>query len=318
MIWDEKPVNPLNPLSFLERFKPAFNRALSQKNAEPLSEETKDRLRQLVPVTDYASNHLLVPALLNTPLTTSLYRPLVISQCDGQNPNLQNIRSTSGWGTGLVKSGVRYAIADTSKLAACQILFGVDNTNKLPIEEKAKADWQVNAFSSLMMTVASQPLTVIQINREVPDAMARQSYEQQFKQSLDVVFKRPFNGSVGNFTTTLLNFALDTNDRNLIKEREQGKKTYLQTTLIQITLGAGVGFLNNFLKTHAHRRARGKSNREIFDFIKSTAKENPRLFAYQLLYSTAAGCISNLLWANTLLGIKTLDDWVKDQANDKN
>lgn len=82
----------------------------------------------IAPFCQYSANSTLVPALMNTPITTSLYRPLVVSQHTGRQPHPALIFSTTGWTESIGRTGIRYIIADTSRVTLARALYGVNYT----------------------------------------------------------------------------------------------------------------------------------------------------------------------------------------------
>lgn len=271
--------------------------------------------KKLAPVTAYAAKSTLVPALMNTPITTSLARPLVQSQYDGQKPELRRIFSTRGWLPALGRTGIRYAIADSARAVSGQAVSAMMSLQKSdgePLSEKdsVKTHFVVDAGASALMTGASQPLTALQVYRQVQQGASGAGHSQ-FVQGL---LSHPFRGSGGNFLSTFIMFNLDRNDRALIAKRQAGEISPAQVSLIQLGLGGAAGVTSNFLKTHANARALGLTHREIAQKVVKTAQRQPAVFVAQVLYAWALGGIANKLWASSIAALQATDAAV--QAHD--
>lgn len=293
---------------------PQSNERSSLESVNPLLSMKRAFGEAIAPFSRYSANSTLVPALMNTPITTSLYRPLVVSQHTGRQPHPALIFSTTGWTESIGRTGIRYIIADTSRVTSARALYGVNYTGQLPEQERFKADLAVNTSASFLMTLASQPLTALQIGKQLQSVGSQNSADT--KNSADMlkrIAQNPFRGSAGNYLATNLMFALDSNDRDLIKRNKEGKLSNIELAGVQMGLGSFAGVANNFLKIHANGRAVGRSHTEIFDHIRTTAKRNPTVFLAQIGYATVKGGVANKLWGSSIWATKELDHWVQSQ-----
>lgn len=286
-------------------------------------------LEKMSPVTGYAAKSTLVPALMNTPITTSLARPLVQSQYSGLHPDVRQIMSARGWVPALGRTGIRYAIADTAREVsgkAVRALVDLHKKDEAPLTDadRVKMNFVVDAGASALMTGASQPLTALQVYRQVQQGKT-QADTSRFVQGL---MSHPFRGSAGNFLSTFIMFNLDRNDRSLIARRDAGEISGTQVALRQIGLGGLAGVTSNFLKTHANARALGLSHQDILKKVAKTAQKQPAVFAAQVAYAWILGGVSNKLWASSISVLKDLDVSVQravlaseptdDSSDDKN
>lgn len=266
---------------------------------------------RLTTLTAWAGNSMLLPALMNTPITTSLARPLMQSQYDGKQPELHLMFSSRGWLPALGRTGIRYLIADTARLASGQAISRLANINETDTpstkQPQEKLNLPVDAASSAMMTCASQPMTSMQVYRQVRQNTSAVG-PQHFLQGL---LAHPVRGSASNFLSTFLMFSLDRNDRHLIARHQAGEISLAQMTVIQTSLGGVVGMLNNFLKTHANARALGLSHKDIFQKI--MVKQTPSVLAAQVLYAWVLGGVANKLWASSISALQGLDKSVRDR-----
>lgn len=253
-------------------------------------------------VSKFAKDNMLLPAVLNTPATSSLLRPLVQSQQTGQLPKLTAALSTAGWAPAIARTVTRYAIADTVRTVSAQLLYGVSSTMELPEDTQGKANFAVNGTTATLMTVASQPFAAMQIKQQMRDRNVKKA--QESKTILQRGFKRTltshFRGVTSNCLSALLMFSMDSMDRQQVKRRDEGKLGDFEMRATQFGVGATVGFINNILKTHANGRILGKTHQEIFRQLAATAAKNPKVFVAQLAYATAMGGVSNLMWSGTL------------------
>lgn len=265
---------------------------------------------RLTAATAYAANSMLLPALMNTPITTSLARPLMQSQYDGKLPELRLMFSSRGWLPALSRTGIRYVIADNARMTSVQAINWLTNVNETDTpktkQPQEKLNLLVDAASSAMMTCASQPMTSLQVYRQVQQNKSAVG-SQHFLQRL---LAHPVRGSASNFFSTFLMFTLDRNDRNLIARHQAGEISMTQMTVIQTSLGGLVGVLNNFLKTHANARALGLSHQDIFKKI--IIKQTPSVLAAQVLYAWVLGGVANKLWASSISALQSLDKSAHD------
>lgn len=164
------------------------------------------------------------------------------------------------------------------------------------------------------MTLASQPLTALQIGKQLQSVGSNNGVDaKNSAEMLKRIAQNPFRGSAGNYLATNLMFALDSNDRDLIKRNKEGKLSNIELAGVQMGLGSFAGVANNFLKIHANGRAVGRSHTEIFDNIRNTAKRNPTVFLAQIGYATVMGGVANKLWGSSIWATKELDHWVQSQ-----
>lgn len=149
--------------------EPGSQTALVSRKTE-LAPETPSKGTPLpLYVSKFAKDNMLLPAVLNTPATSSLLRPLVLSQQTGQLPKLTAALSMAGWTPAIARTVTRYAIADTVRTASAQLLYGVPSTMELPEDTQGKANFAVNSTTATLMTVASQPFTAMQIKQQMSD-----------------------------------------------------------------------------------------------------------------------------------------------------
>ncbi|WP_257263457.1 hypothetical protein [Endozoicomonas sp. ONNA2] len=268
---------------------------------------------RLTTATTYAANSMLLPALMNTPITTSLARPLMQSQYDSKLPELRLMFSSRGWLPALGRTGIRYIIADTARMASERTINRLANIHETDTPKtnppKEKINLLVDAASSAMMTCVSQPMTSLQVYRQVQQNKSALG-PRHFLQGL---LAHPVRGSASNFLSTFLMFNLDRNDRHLIARHQAGEISGTQMTVIQASLGGLVGVLNNFLKTHANARALGLSHQEIFQKI--MIKQTPLVLAAQVLYAWVLGSVANKLWASSISALQCLDKSAHDCKN---
>lgn len=267
-----------------------------------------ESLEKILPVTGYAAKSTLVPALMNTPITTSLARPLVQSQYSGLHPDVRQIMSARGWVPALGRTGIRYAIADSAREVsgkAVKALVDLHKKDETPLTDadRVKMNVVVDAGAAALMTGASQPLTAMQVYRQVQQGKT-QIEKNRFLQGL---MSHPFRGSTGNFLSTFIMFNLDRNDRSLIARRDAGEINGTQMALRQIGFGGLAGVSSNFLKTHANARALGLSHQDILKKLAKTTQKQPSVFAAQVAYAWILGAISNKLWASSISVLKDLD-----------
>lgn len=273
----------------------------------------------LLYVSKFAKDNMLLPAVLNTPATSSLLRPLVQSQQTGQLPKLSAALSTAGWTPAIARTVTRYAMADTVRTVSAQLFYGVSSTMELPEDAQGKANFAVNGTTATLITVASQPFAAMQIKQQMRDRSVKKA--QGSKTILQQGFKRtltsPFRGVTSNCLSALLMFSMDSMDRQQVKRRDEGKLSDFEMKATQFGVGATVGFINNILKTHANGRILGKTHQEIFRQLSATAAKNPKVFAAQLAYATAMGGVFNLMWSGTLQALATTHEKVAEHYASK-